>query len=288
MKIFRPLAKSAKKALCLRKDSVFKLLVVMTVLLGWLSAVGSGGLVGLENLYKKWQLEQSSQISVYLLADAEKEEINKLSRELEMVQGVISVGQVSTEKTKSLLSPYFEGEGDFPLPIILDVQVNDTLKRMTFDAKVAETFPQAEIDDARSLLLTVSKGVRFAQASTFGFALILFLVMALLVTLTVKAGLRGQKDALAVLQYVGATDGFITKLVVRQVFVRSMLGWFIASALACLTLYLMGEGYPNFKEFLNGDVYTGALLTPVILVVVAMVAAWFTSHSVVQKAQKSA
>ena len=62
--MLKPLAKSAKKALSLKKDSVFKLLVVMTILLGWLSAVGSGGLVGLENLYNKWKLEQSSQISV--------------------------------------------------------------------------------------------------------------------------------------------------------------------------------------------------------------------------------
>jgi cell division protein FtsX len=286
--MFKPLAKSAKKALCLQKDSVFRLLVVMTVLLGWLSAVGSGGLVGLENLYKKWQLEQNSQISVYLLADAPQDEIKKLSRELELVQGVIQVKNVNPEKTKALLSPYFEGESDFPLPVILDITVNETLKREAFDAKVAKTFPEAEIDDARSLLLTVSKGVRFAQASTFAFALILFLIMALLVSLTVKAGLRGQKEALAVLQYVGATDGFITKLVVRQVFIRSLVGWFLASLLACLTLYAMGESYPNFKEFINADVYTGALITPIVLVVVALIAAWLTSYGVVQKAQKSA
>ncbi|MEC8066466.1 MAG: FtsX-like permease family protein [Pseudomonadota bacterium] len=286
--MLKPLAKSAKKALSLKKDSVFKLLVVMTILLGWLSAVGSGGLVGLENLYNKWKLEQSSQISVYLLADSNAGEIQKLSRSLEMVQGVISVKKESKENTKALLAPYFEDEGDFPLPVILDVKVNDTLKRDVFDAKVAQTFPEAEIDDARSLLTTVSKGVRFAQASTIGFALILFTVMALLVSLTVKAGLRGQKDALAVLQYIGATDGFITKLVVRQVLMRSLVGWFVASALGCLTLYVMGEGYPNFKEFLNQDVYVGALLTPVALVIVAVTAAWLTSHSVVQRAQKSA
>ena len=286
--MFKPLAKSAKKALCLKKDSVFKLLVIMTVLLGWLSAVGSGGLVGLENLYKQWQLEQSSQISVYLLADANQDEIKKLSRELELVQGVISIQKVNQEETKSLLEPYFEGEGDFPLPVILDVQVNDTLKRDVFDAKVAKTFPEAEIDDARSLLVTVSKGVRFAQASTFGFALILFMIMALLVSLTVKAGLRGQKDALAVLQYVGATDSFITKLVVRQVLLRSLVGWLFAGGFACLTLYFMGEAYPNFKTFLDQDVYVGTMLTPLALVLVAVIAAWFTSFGVVQKAQKSA
>lgn len=286
--IFKPLAKSAKKALCLKKDSVFRLLVIMTILLGWLSGVGSGGLVGLENLYKKWQLEQSSQISIYLLADAEENEIKKLSRELELVQGVIRVAQVNNEETKALLSPYFESESDFPLPIILDVSVNDTLKRDAFDTKVAKTFPEAEIDDARSLLEKVSKGVRFAQASTFSFALILFLIMALLVSLTVKAGLRGQKDSLAVLQYVGATDGFITKLVVRQVFIRSLVGWFMASLLACFTIYAMGESYPDFKEFIDANVYIGALVAPIALVIVALTAAWLTSYSVVQKAQKSA
>tara|TARA_R110000868_G_scaffold218576_2_gene469236 strand:+ start:158914 stop:159774 length:861 start_codon:yes stop_codon:yes gene_type:complete len=286
--MFKPIAKSAKKALSLRKDTVFRLLVVMTILLGWLAAVGSGGLVGLENLYKNWQLEQNSQISVYLLADADAETLDEMNRELESVQGVIEVKKLSVEETKALLSPYFEGENDFPIPVVLDVFVNDTLRRSLFDAKIYKTFPEAEIDDARSLLTTVSKGVRFAQYSTLGFALVLFVIMALLVSLTVKAGLRGKQDSLSVLQYVGATDSFITRLVVRQVFVRSLVGWFVASLLAMATLYGMGVSYPQFAQYLSRDVYIGAALAPLVLVVVAVVAAWVTSYGVVQKAQKSA
>lgn len=286
--MFRPIAKSAKKALSLRKDTVFRLLVVMTVLLGWLSAVGSGGLVSLENLYKSWQLEQSSQISVYLLADTKDADLKKMNRELESLQGVIEVKRLSVEGTKSLLAPYFEGENDFPLPVVLDILVNNTLQRTQFDAKIHKQFPAAEIDDARSLLTKVSKGVRFAQASTFGFALVLFVIMALLVSLTVKAGLRGKQDSLAVLQYVGATDGFITRLIVRQVFLRSLLGWLLASVLACGTLFGMGAAYPQFEQYLSQDVYIGAVLAPLVLVVVAVVAAWITSYNVVQKAQKSA
>ncbi|MFT7432546.1 MAG: cell division protein FtsX [Alphaproteobacteria bacterium] len=286
--MFKPIAKSAKKALSLRKDTVFRLLVVMTVLLGWLSAVGSGGLVGLENLYKNWQLEQSSQVSVYLLADAKDADIEKMSYDLEALQGVVAVIRLSTDDTKLLLQPYFEDESDFPLPVVLDVVVNESLRRNQFDAKIYKTFPTAEIDDARSLLTTVSKGVRFAQMSTLGFALVLFVIMALLVSLTVKAGLRGKQDSLAVLQYVGATDGFITRLVVRQVLLRSLMGWFIASFLACATLYGMGASYPQFAVYLSRDVYIGAILAPLVLVIVAVVAAWLTSYNVVQKAQRSA
>lgn len=286
--MFKPIAKSAKKALSLKKDTVFRLLVIMTVLLGWLSAVGAGGLVGLENLYQKWQLEQSSQISVYLLADSEKDDVAAMSNQLELTQGVIEVSQLSEEGTLELLSPYFDGESDFPLPVILDVKVNDTLSRESFDQKVYGFFPEAEIDDARSLLMTVSKGVRMGQASTIGLASVLFVIMALLVSLTVKAGLRGLKDSLAVMQYVGATDGFITILVVRQVLLRSLLGWFIAGLLACATLYGMGASYPQFNTFLTQDAYVWALVTPFVLVVVAVVAAWMTSYSVVQRAEKSA
>lgn len=286
--MFKPIAKSAKKALSLKKDSVFRLLVIMTILLGWLSAVGAGGLMSLENLYQKWQLEQSSQISVYLLADANADDVKTVSNALEMTQGVVEVNQLSSEATQALLSPYFDGESDFPLPIILDVQVNDTLSREKFDEKVFKVFPEAEIDDARSLLATVSKGVRLGQASTIGLASILFVIMALLVSLTVKAGLRGLKDSLAVMQYVGATDGFITVLVVRQVLLRSLVGWFVAAVLAVATLYGMGESYPQFSLYLTKNAYQWAALTPAVLVVVAVLSAWLTSYGVVQKAQKSA
>ena len=286
--MLKPVAKSAKKALSLRKDTVFRLLVIMTILLGWLAAVGSGGLVGLENLYKNWQLEQSSQISVYLLADSKKSDIKNMTRKLESVQGVIEVSPLPINSVQTLLEPYFEKENDFPLPIILDVAVNDTLRRDLFDAIVYKFFPEAEIDDARSLLATVSRGVRFAQAATLGFGVILFVIMALLVSLTVKAGLRGKVDSLSVLQYVGATDAFITRLVVRQVLLRSIVGWFFASILASFTLYSMGEFYPQFRQHLSVDVYIGTTFAPFILVVVAVVAAWFTSYSVVQKVQKSA
>ena len=45
---------SAQKALSLGKDAVFRLLVLMMILLGWLSAMGTSALFSLEEVYHQW------------------------------------------------------------------------------------------------------------------------------------------------------------------------------------------------------------------------------------------
>jgi len=283
--MFKTIAQSAKKALSLKKDSIFRLLVVMTALLGWVTGVGAGGLSGLENLYQQWQLEQKSKISVYLLADSDAEKISQMKGDLRALLGVEDVGVLATEKTEELLAPWFEGEKNFPLPIVLEVTVDRILDRESFDGLIHRDFPEAEIDDARSLLVAVSRGVRFAQIVTIGFAVVMFMVMALLVSLTVRAGLRGKMHSLAILQYVGATDRFIVSLVTRQVMVQSIKGWFGAAVLSLLSVFAVQHWLQAATPYISEVVWASVVVVPFVLVFIATVSAWMTSYHFVRKAR---
>lgn len=284
MMLFSTLALSAKKALSLRKDIVFRLMFIMMILLGWLISVGTGSLIGLENLYSKWQLEQSSHVNVYLMAESSEEHITELLRDVRALEGVENVLRLSEKETLGLLSPYFDENSHFPLPIILDITVGRSLQRASLDRIVQMYFPTAEIDDARYLLESVERGVRLAQTITLFFALGLLLVMALLVSLTVRAALRGQVHSLSILQYIGATDAFIVSLVSRQVLMQSLIGWFLAASLGALSFVIALKWNMALAPYLSLNVWMGVAVSPLFLAVIAVILSWVITRKVVRLA----
>ena len=280
-----PVAESARKALSLDKDAVCRLFVVMMVLLGWLAGMGAVAMTSLQNLYGAWQLAQKSTLSLYLLPDTPSPEVEALQRRLSDLPGVSGVSVLDQTATLALLKPYLGGDSALPLPKILDVTVSPQLDRARFDEEVKSRFPMAEIDDARDMLGTVSDGVRLAQAVALGLAAGLFLVLAALVALTVRAGLRAKQEALSILQYIGATDGFLTDLVCRQVLVRAGVGTAGALFLVVFSVMALRLGWPTTAPYLDSAwVWAAGVATPLALLAVAVLAARLSARQVIQGA----
>lgn len=272
---------SAHKALSFEKDAVFRLLVVMMVLLGWLAGMGAASLLGLEKVYDNWQLMQKSHISVYLLPDSAPDDIQRLLESLQNVQGVHQAMALDQDSTLSLVRPYLGDNPSLPLPKIIDVTVGDELDRVSFDAILADIFPLAEVDDARDMLVTVSHGVRLVQLAALGISGVVFVVMALLVALTVRAGLRAKRQALAVLQYIGATDGFVVGLVGRQVLGRAVVGAAGAALISLISLFVLGQLWPELQLYFGWEVWIACAFMPALLTLVVQIAAHSAARRVV-------
>ena len=75
--IFGTFDASARKALSLNKDRVFRAFTILIVILGWVCGIGTAGLVTLENVYGAWQLKQRSQLTLYLSTDVTNKEIEE-------------------------------------------------------------------------------------------------------------------------------------------------------------------------------------------------------------------
>ena len=283
MEFFKSLDISARKALSLQKDSFFRLMVVMMVLLGWIAGMGAAGIAGLQNLYGDWQLEQKSRVSIYLLPDADAEGIASLKRDISTMRGVQEVIELDQQAVKLLMKPYTRDDVLLPLPRILDLKVTDELGRTAFDKRVAESFPMAEVDDVRDMLRAVSTVVRFAQTATLALGAVVLLVLAVIVSLTVQAGLRGKKAALDVMQYVGATDDFLTILVSRQVLKQSLFGAAGAALLGVLSLAAVGFVWPALGHYLAPNVWLSTLLMPALLMAIAVVTARFVAVYVIRQ-----
>lgn len=284
--MFGRVAGCAKKSISLSKDMVFRLLIAMTILLGWLSGVGTGVVMSLENVYQSWRLEQENQISIYLLSDTKDAQVKKLEHDLLNIPAVERVIRQSKDDTEDLIRDYFSDADVLPTPIVLDVVVTAKLDRELFDAKVYAYFVEAEIDDARELLTRIADVVRLGQLVMLLFAAVMLIIMVLLVSLTVRAGLRAKRPSLGVLQYVGATDGFIVRLVVRQVFWQSLTGWLIAALLVGGVLQTVRMQQPQLVPFMTDNVFIVAVLTPLFLTVIATFTAWISSYGVIQRSRR--
>jgi cell division protein FtsX len=277
-------AQAAHKALSLNRDGVFRLLVAMTALLCWVMAVGAGGLLGLESVYKTWRLERQAQISLSLLADHAADQVELLMIDLESFPAVSHVERLGVEEVRSLLAPYFQGqEMAFPLPVVLDVTVAPTINKEQLVEMVRRHFPNAEVDDARAVLTTVARGVRLAQWAVGVLSLVILVIMILLVSMTVRVGLRGQRHNLTILQFLGGTDRFLAQLFVHQVLMRSLMGWAIAVGVALVMLPGAILWWPILWDYMDAQVWLGIVLVPLILPLAALITAQVTTRRMVAR-----
>ena len=280
--IFGTFDASARKALSLNKDRVFRAFTILIVILGWVCGIGTAGLVTLENVYGAWQLKQRSQLTLYLSTDVTGKEIEEHLTVLNTYDGVDSSKVLTDEETRALLEPYFDNAQSFPVPKVVEFNVTQELNRLQFDGKVLELFPTAEIDDARSVLESVARAVRATQGVTLALSLVVFAVVAFVVSLVVRAGVRGQSKSLKMMQYMGASDSFLTRLILNQVFLRASLGWLFSTAIIVLTLLVTMIGLPELVTYMQPSVWIAAALVPVGLIVVALFMTYHTMKQMVK------
>mgnify|MGYP006429512679 CR=1 FL=1 len=265
---------AAKKALSLRKDAVFRLLVLMMMLLGWLASMGAAGLVMFESVYSQWQLAQKNHVSIYLMPDSPPEDIRLMRENLMALEGVKGITPLNQEDVRALVAPYVGARTALPLPKILDAHVASSLSHVAFEEEVYQLFSEAEIEDGRAMLQRVSHWVRTIQGVATAIALVAFVVLAFLVAYTVQSGLKAQQQALNILQYIGARNRFVTRLVLQQVGGRALAGGALAAGLSAGCLGVLQQLQPAVGTFITPQVWQATLVLPLFLVGVVMLAAY--------------
>ena len=284
MMIQARIAQAARKALSLNHDGVFRLLLVMTILLGWVLSLGTGTVLGLDTVYQKWQLDRQNTLSVYLLADTAAEEVEGLTSAL-VKHGVSFVEPMDATEVKTLLEPYFKDDQAFLLPIVLSVGLDGQSAEEVRDL-VYSIVPTAEVDDNRSLLYLAGQVVWAVQLGVIILGLIVMSIMALLVALTVRVGLRAQASSVRVLQFLGGTDGFLSRLVVHQIFTRTLFGWGVACVAALVVVGIAYALFPHLQQFMLPSVWVGMVLVPLLIPLVALLTSMLAVKNVLNRERR--
>ncbi|HAG52563.1 MAG TPA: hypothetical protein DCL21_02135 [Alphaproteobacteria bacterium] len=274
--------KTAYKALSLKTDPIFKLLMIMLVLLGWLASLGGASIIGLENLYKEWNLTQKSRVNIYLLAQTEAKSIDNLTQTLLSEDYITGIKHVKDEETEALLSQFLVSDYKLELPKILELQTTSSTDFEKIKQIVDKKIPTAQVDDPSKVLNSIANGVRFAEGIALIISLVIVFVISLIVSLTTRAGLRAQKRQIEILQYVGASDSFIAVLAVKQVLYCSLAGFVGSTALAALSIQLIQTQWPILATFILANVWFIAVCLPLFICLVAVLVSMFIAKRVIR------
>lgn len=274
--------KTAYKALSLKTDPIFRLLMTMLVLLGWLVSLGGSTIVGFENLYKKWNLTQNSRVNVYLLAQTETESIDKLTQTLLSQDYVKSIKRIKDEETQELLEPFLVNDMQVELPKILELQTTEKNDFAAIKKIVSEKIPSAQVDDPSKMLNSIADGVRFAEGIVLIISLIIIFVISLIVSLTTRAGLRAQKRQVEILQYIGASDTFIALLTVKQVLFCSLVGYVGSVALSVISICFIQTKWALVNSFILANVWFVAFTLPLFICLVTVLVSMFIAKRVIR------
>lgn len=160
------------------------------------------------------------------------------SRALERLPGVLSVRALTQEESAKLLEPWL-GKGNVAsylnIPGLIELTVTPDLRRdlSPLKAALANAAPGAEIDDHgewHDRLASAARSAEFLALSVF--ALIMGAACAISV-FAARAGLAANKEIVALLHLVGATDTFVAAQVQRRfltIGMRGSLAGFVAGA----------------------------------------------------------
>lgn len=205
------------------------------------------------------------------------------ARALEQVDGVVSVRALTPEESARLLEPWL-GKGNvgayLNVPGLVEVEVTPERRRdlAPLRSAVARAAPGAEIDDHSAWHERLTSAAR----SGVVLALIVFvLIMAAACAIAVfaaRAGLAANREIVALLHLVGATDAFVADQVQRRFFVigsRGALAGFAAAALALAAVGLAARpGISILPEVrLDWTAFAILLSVPIALCLAAAVAA---------------
>lgn len=274
--------KTAAKALCLKSDPIFKLLMVMLVLLGWLTSMGGASIVGLENLYKEWDLTQKSRVNVYLMAQTDSKKIDNLSQTLLSEPYITGIKRVKDEETEQLLEPFLINDLKIELPKVLELQTTENTKFDKIKEIVTDNIPSAQVDNPSEILNSIAKGVRFAEGVTLAISLVILFVISLIVALTSRAGLRAQRRQVEILQFIGASDSFIAFLTVKQVLFCCFIGYVGSIILTVSSIYTIQAKWILLNKFILPNVWFVSLCIPLMICLVSVIVSTFVAKRVVR------
>lgn len=265
------------RALNLKNSGIFKLVVAITALLGWVIGLGGASATMLQHLYDNWHLARANALTIYLPPDADAATLTQLQQSLPTLAGVTSAQPVAPSQLQQWLQPVIPNPESLPLPTVLEVNLAPNADRPQLTAHIQQAFPTAEIDDHQPLLNQVENAVRSLQAAVISLAAVMLALMALLVVLTVRTGLAAQKSTLHLLTILGATDAFLARAVTLLVTGRVFTGTALGITAAAVMLAAATAINPAMAATITPTTWLTLVTAPLLLPVLAAFTATLTT-----------
>ena len=189
--------------------------------------------------------ETFDQIAVYILEGVEEEQIEELGKAFRQIDGVMGVAYQTKDYALEKIKEDW-GEDAFllqdlrnnPLPNTYIVQLSDVSKADEVTAKLS-TFEGVEkvryYHDAVNTLIKVSDFVKRLGAAII---LILLLISIFIISNTIKITVLNRQREIELMQYIGATNGYVRGPFMIEGIMLGLLG-----SLVAILIIMLGYNY---------------------------------------------
>ncbi|HHW57248.1 MAG TPA: ABC transporter permease [Clostridia bacterium] len=163
------------------------------------------------------QVESQLELKAFLKDDLTEEQIDKIKKEIESIDGVTSIIFESKEQAlekfkqqlgdKSYLAEGLEKDNPLPQSYIVKVKDANLMKEIAKDIKQIDGVDKVSYgQDVVEKLLGI---IRIIRIVGFSIILILFIISIIIISNTIKLGVFARRREISIMKYIGATDWFI-------------------------------------------------------------------------------
>jgi cell division transport system permease protein len=191
--------------------------------------------------------------------------------------GVTRAAQVPPEDLRRTLERWLGPAGveaDLPLPAMIDVDLRADADPAVVGRAVERAVPGARFVAHRVSLAPLLQALKGLTLLAFGLVLLIAAASAAAIILAARGALDNHRTTIEVMHGIGATDGQVARLFVRQIAIDALLGGVAGAAAAGLIIALILGG-ASVATMLAGGPPLGwgdALLLGLLPLVVALLA----------------
>jgi len=276
-------------------------LVIVLAIMAFLAALALLFSLSADRLRQNWQGELKRSATVQIMVESPELRETKVQTALIALKAALpeaSIAAMSQAQSQALLKPWLgnlELPEDLPLPALISLELSNgkTLSPDRLTGILNEEGLIAEVDDHSRWSDQIGRSGRGLKAAAIGLLALIFGAGVAVSAFATQAALSAQRDVIRVLVQVGAEDGFISKLFVRQAGMRGLLGGAIGVILGAITaLFLSLRRSPETALLPDlGLHWTDGIFLILLIIAFALIcalAAGVTSYRLLRKERRRA
>lgn len=283
-----------------QSDNARSLIIVLAIM-AFLATLALLFSLSADRLRNNWQGELGRSATVQIMVDTPELRETKIETALNVLRTALpeaSIEPMSQAQSQALLKPWFGNLNlpeDLPLPALISLELTngETLSPDRLTAALSEEGLISDVDDHSRWSDQIGRSGRGLKAAALALLALIFGAGIAVSGFATQAALSAQRDVIRVLVQVGAEDGFISKLFIRQAGMRGLKSGIIGVILGAITaLFLSLRRSPETALLPDLGLHwsDGIFLVLLIIgfVLICALAAGVTSYRLLRKERRHA
>lgn len=232
---------TAQPLLSAQADNARSLVVVLTIM-AFLATLALLFSLSADRLRKNWQGELGRSATIQIMVDSPQLRATKIDTAMGVLKTALPQAEItplSDIESQELLKPWLGNlalPDDLPLPSLISIShaKGETISVSRITALLSDEGIIAEVDDHSRWSDQIGRSGRGLQAAALTLLALIFGAGIAVSGFATQAALSAQRDVIRVLVQVGAEDGFIAKLFIKQAGMRGLKGGLIGVVLGTI------------------------------------------------------